>query len=308
MLTEKQLHDRRKGIGGSDIGIIMGCQEDTTAAFKGKSIVDIYLSKVDPLYENKINDSMAFGNHIEEFIVRMFETKTGWSVVRENATRKSTTHPILIGNIDGFIPTVNAVLEVKNVDPSKAWLWGEDGSDEIPEYYLYQCAHYAHVYNVQKVYIAAYFGGARFKIYLFERNMDLEKIIINKAEKFWADHVEKRVPPKPEDYEDCSKVYASSIAKSEHVADQDIQESINELISVQASIKDMSEKENSLKTKICSAMESNEILLSMNGDKLATWKTQTAKRIDTAKLKAEYPDIASAVTTESTSRVFRVSK
>ena len=116
MLTEKQLHDRRKGIGGSDIGIIMGCQEDTTAAFKGKSIVDVYLSKVDPLYENKINDSMAFGNHIEEFIVRMFETKTGWSVVRENATRKSTTHPILIGNIDGFIPTVNAVLEVKNVD------------------------------------------------------------------------------------------------------------------------------------------------------------------------------------------------
>ena len=48
MLTEKQLHDRRKGIGGSDIGIIMGCQEDTTEPYK-KSIVDIYLSKVDPL-------------------------------------------------------------------------------------------------------------------------------------------------------------------------------------------------------------------------------------------------------------------
>lgn len=307
MLTEKQLHDRRKGIGGSDIGVIMGCQEDTTEPYK-KSIVDIYLSKVDPLYKNKTNRNKDFGNHIEEFIVREFETQTGWSVVREKSTRTSTTHPILIGNIDGFIPTVNAVLEVKNVNPFNAWMWGEDESDEIPEYYLYQCAHYAHVYNVQKVYIAAYFGGSRFKIYLFERNMDLEKIIINKAEKFWADHVEKRIPPKPEDYEDCGKVYASSIAQSEHVANQDIQESINELISVQASIKDMSEKENSLKTKICSAMESNEILLSMNGDKLATWKTQTAKRIDTDKLKAEYPDIASAVTTESTSRVFRVSK
>lgn len=307
MLTDKQLLERRQGIGGSDIGVIMGCQEDDTAAYS-KSLADVYLSKVDPLYEQKSKQYMEFGNHIEEFIVRMFETKTGWSVVRENATRKSTTHPIMIGNIDGFIPTVNAVLEIKNVNPYRAYLWGADGTDEIPEYYLYQCAHYAHVYNVQKVYIAAYFGGADFKVFIYDRNMDFEKIIINKAEKFWADHVEKRIPPKPEDYEDCCKVYASSVAQSEYVADQDIQLAVNELSAVQQQIKEMTEQADKLKTMICSSMESNEILTSMQGHKLATWKTQTAKRIDTTRLKEEYPDIASTVTTESTSRVFRIAK
>lgn len=308
MLTEQQLKDRRKGIGGSDMGILMGCSEDDSMAYSGGSLVKLYLSKVDPDYKSGVNNAMSVGNIIEEFIIKMFEAEYGWSVVRENQTRQSKTNPIMMANIDGYIPTVDAVLEVKNVDPSKQYMWGKEDSDEIPETYLYQCAHYAHVYNVQKVYLAAYFGGARFKVYLYERNMDLEKIMIERAEKFWNDHVVPKIPPVPSSYSDCTLLHQQSQAESCAVADEVIKSSIDELVYLQSQIKDMETKAEDLKTAICSSMAANEILTTIDGNKLATWKTQTANRIDTTKLKKDYPEIAKELTKESTSRVFRIAK
>ena len=45
-----------------------------------------------------------------------------------------------------------------------------------------------------------------------------------------------------------------------------------------------------------------------NGEKLATWKTQTTKRLDSKRLKEELPDIATQYTKETETRVLRLKR
>lgn len=310
MITEEQREARRSGIGGSDVGAIIGLVDDSVPTVPNFTAMDVYLSKVDPTYERKVNsnqrNNMDFGNLIEDFIISMFERKTGHKVVRENTTRQSKTHPWLLGNIDGFIPSLNAILEVKNVDPSKEWKWGKDGTDEIPEMYLLQCAHYAHVYDVDKVYIAAYFGSSRFKVFLYNRNIDLENFIVGKATEFWHENVLKKVPPVSTGLEDYRKLYPEAKTSEPVIADDDTIGVLNSLTETQEKIKELGKVEKDLQAKICELMKDSDLLVSSDGRVLVTWKNQVANRVDTKALKEKYPDIANAVTKQSQSRVMRI--
>jgi predicted phage-related endonuclease len=55
-------------------------------------------------------------------------------------------------------------------------------------------------------------------------------------------------------------------------------------------------------------LENADVLVDGDGHKLCTWKTESRKTIDTARLKAEQPDIAAQYIRETQSRVFRLAK
>lgn len=305
MLTEEQRELRRKGLGGSDIGaIVLRSLNDRSLSYS--TAMEIYLSKVDPAYGKYNNASMHFGNIIEPFIITMFEQETGLSVVRDNETRFSKSHPFLLANVDGFIPSENAILEIKNVDPSRSYLWGEAGSDDIPEAYLLQVAHYVSIYEAHKAYIAAYFGGARLKIFVYERNRSLEEIIVKSATHFWNEHVLKKVPPTPETLDDYQKLY--TVEKSNNALKADIiaMTMIQTIKENQEKIKELEKENDVFKAYICSQMRDHAELMAEDGSILVTWKTQKFSRVDTRRIREEYPEIAEKVTKTKSSRVLRI--
>lgn len=306
MLTEEQRIARRQGIGGSDIGAIIGLIDDSVATVGQFTAVDVYLSKVEEDYKRPENEAMAIGNIIEDFIIMMFERRTGCPVIREKNTRHSKTHPWLLANIDGFLPTENAILEVKNVDPSKEYLWGKEGTDEIPELYLLQCAHYAHVYDVDKVYIGAYFGGARFKIFVYKRNTKLEEYIVTAATRFWHEHILAKVPPAASGLEDYRKLYPEAKNTQPVIADDESIQMINKLLETQEMIKGLSKVESDIRAKVCQLLKDSESLISQQGQTLATWKNQVSNRVDTRALKELYPEVANNIIRQSHTRVLRI--
>lgn len=304
MLTPEQKQNRRSGLGGSDIGAVV-LQYNPDFPLTYLTPLEVYLSKVDEGYEKSTNNCMKFGNIIEEFLIRMFTEETGLEVITGHDTRYSDEHPHLLANIDGFIPSENAVLEIKNVDPSKAYLWGPEDSDEIPEAYLLQVAHYVHVYNADKAYIAAYFGGSRFKIYIYERNMDLETLIIDTSTRFWNEHVIKKNPPDPETYEEFCLIYKDEKSDKASYADSLDVSFIENFKRNEKKIKELKKENLKIKASICAGMKENGVL--MDQDKVvATWRSQKNHRIDTKLLREKYPDIAKELTVVSENRILRI--
>ena len=150
MLTQTQLENRRTGIGGSDAAAILGRSRYSTP-------LDIYISKTTNIVTEP-NGAMKRGNILEPFVRSLFEHKTGFKVDSVTDTIRSKKHNFMIANIDGYIPSERAILEIKTADISKISEWGEENSDEMPYEYIYQDSHYGCVTEVDSVYTAVLFA------------------------------------------------------------------------------------------------------------------------------------------------------
>lgn len=81
---EQWLRERKKGIGGSDVAAILGLS-------KWKSAYDIWVDKTtDVLQEEYSNESIYWGNVLEEVVAQEFSKQTGFKVRRNN---KILQHP-----------------------------------------------------------------------------------------------------------------------------------------------------------------------------------------------------------------------
>jgi predicted phage-related endonuclease len=65
----------------------------------------------------------------------------------------------------------------------------------VPDYYFLQAAHYMLVLDYQSWDVVACIGGQELRTYRFERDAEIDEIIIQGASDFWHNHVEKRVEP-----------------------------------------------------------------------------------------------------------------
>ena len=189
MITEQQRKERLLGIGGSDIGIILGLSNYKTP-------YQLYLEKIgeiDSVYEE--TPLQYWGHQLEPVIRNEFAKRNNVSV----EIPESFVHPFydfLRGNLDGFIPSLNAVLEVKCSNQFMAHEWGDIGSDVIPMQYLVQVAHYCAITNADCAYIAVLIGGWDYREFKYTRDMQLEETLIEAAKTFW-NCVQTQTPPEP---------------------------------------------------------------------------------------------------------------
>lgn len=211
------LATRRRGITGTDIGAILGLSPWRTA-------LDVYLEKVGEAEERQISEAMWWGSYLEDGMARRYAELTGLrkgELLRgsEIATAFSKgrvqvfgrgpnaqlivrhrSYPFLLATMDGIIPVRKRGLELKTAGEHSADEWGEQGTDQIPLYYLTQCAFYMAISQFPTWDVAALIGGARLSgglaLYHVQRNDALEAEITDIAIRFWREHVQKRVPPK----------------------------------------------------------------------------------------------------------------
>lgn len=196
---------RSEGITGSEIAAVAGLS-------RWQSPIDVWTRKVG-LDDDEELDSpdIRRGNYLEDGLRKWYAQDKGKSVLIPT-TLKSKNHPLVIATPDGIcwdaqIPkvyescTVTAdpheinILEIKS--PRKATGWGESGTDEIPQQYIPQVIWGMAAAGLEKADVAALVFG-ELRIYPVAWNERLFGLLLERAEKFWHDHVLTKEPPAPD--------------------------------------------------------------------------------------------------------------
>jgi putative phage-type endonuclease len=141
-------HVAREGIGGSDIGALMGKSP-------WKSTYQLWAEKTNRL-DDDIEPSMPMklGTYFEPAIRQLFQDENKeWLTVHETGTWQSIHNPVLKANPDGIIEWADGSLGVLEIKFTRQY-W-----DELPEHYNLQVQHYLQVLGLEKGVVVAVTGG-----------------------------------------------------------------------------------------------------------------------------------------------------
>lgn len=299
-LRTEFLDGRRKGLGGSDIGAILG-----VSTFK--SAVDVFLDKTQPRQEEAHNELFYWGHALEPIIIDRFERDNDAAVLRELPVKAHPDYEWMLANIDGKIvpqEKPHGILECKTVSAFGSKEWGIEDTDQVPLSYLAQVVWYMAVYDLDYAVIAALIGGNQFRQYRVERDGDMEKTLIDAGNRFWHDHVLAGVAPEIKSKSDALRLYAKDDGSAVDVGD-DVYTAYLDLKTLKGESKDLELKIEQKELALIRAVgEASQI--NYNGAPLATWKHQQRKTIDAKALTAKHPAIAEQFQRVTDMRVLRL--
>lgn len=271
------LKERQSGIGGSDVAAILGLS-------KWRTPLDVYNSKVGEVTDED-NVSMEWGRRLEPVIRQAYADKTGRAVECPEHLFRHVKYPFMIANLDGLC--ADRVLEIKTARTGADW--GEEGTDEIPEYYLTQVQHYMTVTGKELCDVAVLIGASDFRIYTVKNDPELAALLIEEEKKFWQ-CVQDRTPPAPRSLAEISKTFPVSRPETIEATDE-VAKALDTLRSAREEMAKVKEIESSALATIQGYMGANEAL-DIGGQIVATWKSgKPVARLDSASLKAKMPDI-----------------
>lgn len=299
MSRDEWLDARRAGIGGSDVGAIMGFNQY-------KSAYQVFLEKTGQYHEEVDNEAVYFGNALEDFVAQEFAKRTGKKVRRLNKMLVHPVHDFMLANLDRVVVGERAVLECKTASEYVKEAWE---GEEIPASYLCQVHHYLAVTGFEKAYIAVLVGGNKFIWKEIERDEEFIQILIDREKDFWENHVLKDVAP-PIDGSDATnelikKMYpqddgtAIMLTKDDDVLLDAIDSISSEIKALEQQKK---EYENQLKLKLENATEGH------SQRHKVTYKTVVSNRVDSKRLKVEVPDVYEKFIKPSSSRRLTIKK
>ena len=307
-MSELQLiKERQKGIGGSDVGAIMGLN-------KYKSDFQVYIEKTtqDILeengekvsYENKV-ECAYWGETLKEVNAKEFTVRTGKKVRKENKILIDNEYDFMRAKIDRRVTGENSILMCKT---SSVFLGKEYEGEEVPANFILQCQHNMKVSGAQKCYIASLIGGQKFVIKEIERDDELINMIIEKEKDFWYNNVLKKIPPAIDGSLGASKYiackYKDSDPSLEIILEGEYKDKLQEYLKVKENIKSLDEHLKQIENNIKNQMKSAE--RGITEKFLVNWKSILSNRIDARTLKNNYPEVYKNVIKESIARRFEV--
>lgn len=276
------LRERQKGIGGSDVGAILGLN-------KYKTAFEVYLEKTEPILNiGEQSESAYWGDQFEEVVAKEFEKRTGKKVRRDRRHFQNKKYPFMIANIDRRVVGENSILECKTANQYLAKEWEEE---EVPASYLVQVQHYLAVTGATKGYIAVLIGGQKFIWKEVERDDELIEYIIEAEKEFWK-MVQEKTPPSLDGSsaaekwvnEKYKKVNEGEVIKLDS-SWKDLLKKREELKEYKDSVdKEIKEIDNQLKQNIKHAEYANAPGYSIS------YKSVSQKRLDGPKIKALLED------------------
>jgi putative phage-type endonuclease len=183
------LEARRAGIGGSDAAAVLGLDP-------WRSPLDIWRSKVKP--EPPSDDEkflFKLGHLLEPVIAGLYSEQTEREVfVPDPEIVQHPKFPEIIGSPDRLAPRDGRVIELKS-EHQFADKFGDPGSDQVPDHYIVQAAHYMAVSELDRCDIAVLHGGFKFAIYQLRRDLGLERSMLDQLREWWDAYVVKKVEP-----------------------------------------------------------------------------------------------------------------
>ena len=283
--------DRTKYIGGSDIGAILGLSRYRTP-------LQVWMEKTGK--ETKKTDSLPlrFGSFAEEFVASEYARSTGFELLHDESSYTHPSFSFMSGHIDRFVlndggnaalPT--RILECKTANPFATSEWGEIGSDQVPMSYLCQCIWYMAITDINQTDLAVLFGNSDFRIYEIARDLELEELVIQKAEDFWHQYVLKDIPPPVASEQDCQLLFSNSDSTKTAEATRETLELTRRLHILNGEIAVYEKEISQIKQNLMNQMGLAETLI-FKENVLATWKApKPSFRLDAKKLELEHPEL-----------------
>lgn len=293
------LEDRRKGIGGSDVGALLGLN-------KYKSPYTLWAEKSGLLHTDEVdNESMRIGRDLEDYVARRFMEATGHEVVTSDYSFQSKSHPFMLANVDRLLTDEPCGLECKTASALTKYDF-ENG--DIPSSYYCQCMHYMAVTGLKKWYIAILVMGKGF--YWFEINRDEEEIkaLIEAEEDFW-NKVQTGEAPQIDGTASTATTLGTLFNRShdkECVLGHEAETALSMIYNINTKIKELKEQktlyENIVKRDMRDA-EKAEV-----EDYTVKWTRKDTERFSQSDLKKYEPSIYKRFSKKATSERFIVKK
>lgn len=293
------LEDRRKGIGGSDVGALLGLN-------KYKSPYTLWAEKSGLLHTDEVdNESMRIGRDLEDYVARRFMEATGHEVVTSDYSFQSKSHPFMLANVDRLLTDEPCGLECKTASALTKYDF-ENG--DIPSSYYCQCMHYMAVTGLKKWYIAILVMGKGF--YWFEINRDEEEIkaLIEAEEDFW-NKVQTGEAPQIDGTASTATTLGTLFNRShdkECVLGHEAETALSMIYNINTKIKELKEQktlyENIVKRDMRDA-EKAEV-----EDYTVKWTRKDTERFSQSDLKKYEPSIYKRFSKKATSERFVVKK
>ncbi len=304
---------RRKGIGGSDAGAIMGLNKYATP-------LSVYLAKKGAA-EDSGNSATEWGNILEEPVRQKTREELGGRIETVEGMFTSTAHPFMNANLDGLIyfdketQIGGGVARGLCGHEIKTSRTGDGFTDvEIPDSYYAQVQHYMAVTGIKTFILTVFiFNQYAGRHYVIPRNEYFIARLIDAEKTFWERNVLADAMPAPTGNENETELLKNLPMAETITLDEESEAILEEKAQLDAEIKTLQEQSDILKEKILIKMAANPSgaeTASKTVAECGAWKisltTQTAKRVDTAALKKA--GIYEQYAKESVSRVLRITR
>lgn len=294
---------RRNSLGGSDISAALGLN-------RWRSPLEVWADKCGlPVTRPEASEACRWGILLEEVIRSEITERTGWIIEKPVAMYRHNEIRFLTANLDGLthIPGKGAaIVEIKTANSFKETEWS--GGQVPPEYYM-QGQHYMSVVGLRRCLFACLIGGQKMILSEIERDDDMIRDMHHLAAEFWR-HVEERIPPAPDGSEATADFLSRLYSVVENTVPLILPEKADALVSEWRIAKGeeelAAERRRHAENELKAMLQDHERGMSPNGN-VISWKTVTASRLDTVRLKKEQPAILEQYATTAASRRFAIS-
>ena len=277
MLTDKQISARMSGLFGTDASAIEG-----TSEYLGQH--ELYHIKRGTVSEEVLpNLAMSLGHSCEATNIKEVGKALGKKVRGSNRTVWNKKllcpegKPFLGSHIDGKIVGEKTIIECKNVHYRGEAKWGEPGSDEIPPNYRSQVKHYCLVTGMRRVVVGAIFLSWP-QHHLFHIEFS-EKEINDLYELEWGfwGKVQMGIEPPVDSTKGCTSILKKRWPRVIDVMDitqtnPEIDKTLDEMKKNQEAMQKLEDNEARIKNEIRLKMEDRPLLVTPEGNTVASYK------------------------------------
>lgn len=319
MITEQQRKARRMHLGSSDIPALFKDElgksldpEKTPETVYG-SLAALWGEKVFEIEPEEIpvSDPRSRGNRYEAALIEFAAGELGCEIDTdpERMHFVCKAHPIFACNLDGIavLGGVPHIIEAKMY--SNPWEWGEKNTDGVPLRVNLQVQQQMLCTGFTIAYVVALlsrFGRHSEELFVVERNEKIIKAIINRGEQFWTDYVMARTPPPASEPGDID-VFKRVIRRPQSYAEGDLAPLIEQWDALRSARLQAEKDEKTAFAELLKNIGDAEGA-HYDGEREFTYFQTEKNSLDTAKVKAQYPEVYAACTKVSTYRTARLSK
>lgn len=301
-------HARRTlGLGGSEMGCVMGVNEYQTP-------FQFWEIKTGRKPSFSGNNATHWGTILEQVVADEYCRITGNKVRKESKHYNASKFgaPFLVGNIDRLIlandktGTTTKILECKTArdnapDANGVKKWGvgnrydSDGKiiqidDVIPDSYYIQVQHYMLLLDKQEADLAVFFLSTRtFAIYTIKRDAEICNALLQFGKDFMFNNIIDDESPEmtAQDYDNLGLAVSSEAV----TASGTILDAVKNLKEVKQNIKDLEAEKEKLEELIKLFTADHTQLADVDGKLIATYKSIVRTSFDSKKFKEDYPEI-----------------
>ena len=296
---EDWLKARKLGLGGSDIGALLGVS-------RFSSPLQVFYEKTED-FSREVTERMEIGAAIEPWILdrwffRGADPTPDEGIYDELCIIQSNEYPFLLHSPDAILHNAKmepvAGVEIKNISSDYNW-------NPLPDGYMAQVQHGMLCSGLDRWIVVALVGGQKLITREIEVDRTMHAQIIREAEKFWTSHVLANVPPEPDGSESASDVLNRRWGASQDESVEIDEWLITNLRAAEREVKAAEAYRAKTQQQIKSKMGDKEVAVTPDGERFATWKVSTRTSIDTRRLRENDPELAKKYEKTSPTRVFR---